>query len=275
MKTIWIIVSFVLSVVIVSCGSGKPDKLPSSNQNRNQDQLEDLPIEDDEDDELQLVLPWDPDSVILIFEGGTEYDRQFVFIPNSNQEEYLRMINDFSMPTKFETSMYRSAYSEILEQTEIEDTLVIKEDFPTEWLTVNWYDDDYYLYCPSRLETNYRVRITDSSLMVFNEYGVNAELITWFEEAQSDLFSFNTRALDDNENVYSKEINVYFIEASPLIAIWEEFSPDGVEYRLMIPAEDCKDYPIIVNYGEKSKPDEFDFETINYFEEIVFIVGGD
>ena len=257
-----------------SCGDYKPDKLPSSNQKKSQDQVEELPQDMEDDEELTMTLPWNPDSVRVIFEGGTEDDRQFVFIPSSNQEEYLSFINDFSMPTKFETSMYRSTFSDIIKKSELEDSVVISDDFPKEWLTVNWYDDDYYLYCPSRIEMNYRVRVTDSSLMIFNEHGVNAEVITWFEQVQKNMASFITRAIGINDNVFTKEINIYYIDESPLVAVWEEFSPNGVNYRLMIPAKDCYDYSIIVNYGEKSKPNEFKFETVNYYEEILMIVGG-
>ncbi len=158
MKNICFILFIAVLFVLFSCGSDKPNKLPSSNQKKEIAKLPDLPEDDDE--ELRLALPFDLDSVKIIFEGGAEDDRHIVFISNSDRMEFLSLINDFSMPTKFETSMYRDTYNEILDKREISDSLNIElGNFPTEWMPVYWYDHDYYLYCPARLEANHRVKL--------------------------------------------------------------------------------------------------------------------
>lgn len=272
MKNICCVLFLVVLFAFFSCGTDKPDKLPSSNQKKETDKLPDLP--EDEEEDLRLALPFDLDSVKIIFEGGTEDDRQFVFISNSNRREFLSLINDFSMPTKFETSMYRDTYNEILDEKDISDSLKIElGSFPTEWMSVYWYDHDYYLYCPARLETNYRVKLTDTSMMVFHQHGVNAEVLIRFEGYMDDGYTFETYAITDDNKVFGKETNVYFINESHSLAIWEDFTPQGLEYRLMIPAKYCNDYALIVNYGEMSKPAEFDFEHINYLDEIMKIIG--
>jgi hypothetical protein len=110
-------------------------------------------------------------------------------------------------------------------------------------------------------------------MMVFHHHGVNGEVLTRFEKNMDKVYSFETYAITDDNKVFGKETNVYFINESNSLAIWEDFTPEGLEYRLMIPAKYCNDYPLIVNYGEKSKPAEFEFEQINYLNEIIKIIG--
>lgn len=266
--TFYTLVIALLIIVLYSCGSDKPDKLPSSNQRKKQ--TEKVEEKEEEPDLLENKgLPVDSDSVQVIFTGGTEKDRQYVFIDKRKKSDYYDLITDFDLPSKFEISQYRNSYSAILKS--LTETPV--DNYPDISLEDNWmilksYNSEYYVYCPAREEENYRFRLTDSSIIVFDYNGVTAEKISGFEKENDNHFILNTICVSDNGKLMSKESNIYLIDAKKHVYIWETFAPGGLIYRLMIPAKYAKSFPVIINYGEKSKPDEFKFEEINYFEEI-------
>ena len=256
---------FLIVIFLASCGSDVPNKLPSANQKKNKEDITHETV--DSIDELVLELPFDIDSVQIIYSGGTEKDRHIVFVDDANNIDYYTQLNHFSMPTKFETAMYRDSYSLIMEQElKIDTNLVQLQSFPDKWLSVYYYNSDFYLYSPAREELNHRIKITDTTFMVFNNHGVVAEKISSFEKNDENYYTFVALATTEAEEVYTKEINIYFIDDSYSIAIWEEFAPSGLRYKLMIPANKAMQLPVVVNFGEKSKPDEFVFDEINYFE---------
>ena len=262
---------FLIAILLVSCGSDKPDKLPSSNQIKKDKTDKDSSGNDSEDLD-QKNLPFDLDSVDIILSDGKEKDRHIVFIDRRPNSEYYERINSFDMPTKFELSPYLNSYKEIKAQFKdsISNFKGIEQfkKFPKEWLMIYDYESDYYFYCPDFIETNERVKMTDSSFIIFNEYGIAAELITSFSKISDVHFRFETFAKSLSGKNQVVETNVYYIDKSKQIAIWEIFAPDGLKYRLMVPASKIKDFPIIVNYGERSKRKEYTFKEINYYEKI-------
>jgi len=52
MKTFQIIIVLILVISVVSCGDSKPDKLPSSNQRKTNNDVEDTISDDDVDEEI-------------------------------------------------------------------------------------------------------------------------------------------------------------------------------------------------------------------------------
>ncbi len=269
MKNHFYIIAFtIIGLIIYSCGNDKPDKLPSSNQRKNK--TEKVEENDENDDLLENIgLPINKDSAQIIYTGGTEKDHQFVFIDKRKNSDYYSLIMDFEFPSKFETSQYRNSYATILKH--MTETPIIKStniSLEENWISLKMYDYDYYVYCPAREEENYRFRLTDSSMIIFESHGVIAEKITEFEKETDKHFVLNTITASDKGKLISKEINIYLIDSKKQIYIWEIFAPEGIEYRLMTPVKYAKSFPIIVNYGEKSKPEEYKFKEINYFEEI-------
>jgi hypothetical protein len=257
----------LLILIIYSCGSDKPDKRPSSNQRKKQTEK----VEEKEESDLleNTGLPIDSDSAKIIFTGGTEKDHQYVFIDKRKKSDYYPLITDFELPSKFEISQYRNSYSAILKSlTENPIKNYYNTSLENNWLSLKFYDSEYYVYCPAREEENYRFRLTDSSIIVFDYYGVNAEKISGFKKENDKHFILNTVCVSDEGKLISKESNIYLIDSKKQIYIWETFAPGGLTYRLMIPAKYAKSFPIIINYGEKSRPEEYKFEEINYFEEI-------
>ncbi len=263
-----------LVFALFSCGSDKPDKLPSSNQRKSSPQPEDTPKVDDDDDEFVEELPFNIDSVTVILQEGEEGKQHILFVDNTNNPEYFRNICNFEMPSKFEISMYRNTYS--LLQENINDTakLDLSEvmNISKKWVPLVIYNEDYYYYHPAKLEYNHRVMITDTCLAVYNRHGVSAEVIKSVLSPHDNHYVLDVFATDDNENTIRKEINIYLIDTENRIAIWEEFCPSGIVYRLMIAETNSPIYPVIVNFGQGATPEEYQFDEINYFEEISKIV---
>jgi hypothetical protein len=249
-----------------SC-SDKPDKLPSSNQKKKEVKEKE---EDEKEDLIETKgLPIDSDSAIIIFTGGSDKDRQFVFVDKRKHSDYLPLITDFDLPTKFEISQYRNSYSDILKkmtENPVEDSYKI--DLDDNWLNLKVYDDDYYIYCPAAENQNYRFSLTDSSIIFFTDKGIIADKITGYSKENDKHFVINSVCVTEEGKLISKESNIYLIDSKKHIYIWEVFTPDGLNYKLMIPAKYAKSFPIIVNYGERSTPDEYKFGEINYYEEI-------
>lgn len=257
-----------MSILLYGCGSDKPDKLPSSNQKKS--------VKKDSSDnaEPDLIeykgLPINKDSAEIIYTGGTEKDRQFVFIDKRKKSEYYDLIVNIELSSKFETSQYRDSYKQILKKyTENFETSKIDPiNLPKQWIELKCYSHEYYVYCPAREESNFRISINDSALMIFDLLGVNAEKISGFEKTDEKHYVINTVCISDQSKLISKETNIYLINNDKHIYIWEIFAPSGITYKLMIPVNYARKFPIIINYGEKSKPEEFEFSEINYFEEI-------
>ncbi|PLX06738.1 MAG: hypothetical protein C0596_13595 [Marinilabiliales bacterium] len=272
MKTFQIIIVLILVISVVSCGDSKPDKLPSSNQRKTNNDVEDTISDDDVDEEIIEELPINLDSVTVILLEGEPGDQNVVFVDNTNNTEYFNEICNFDMPTKFEISMYRNTFDAI--KTEVDSlNKDLLDEIPVYWVPLVNYEGDYYYYHPAKPEYNNRIMITDSSLAVYHQYGVSAEFIKKIKKAHENHFVIEVVAQDENEKKINKEINIYIIDQENNIAIWEEFYPGGIEYRLMIAVTDMPLFPVIVNYGQKSTPDEYKFDEINYFEEIANLIG--
>jgi hypothetical protein len=270
-----ICVFIVVILIFFSCGDYKPDKLPSSNQRKKVDKKQDTIKLNDEDDFPVKNLPFNFDSVIIIQKTGEEGDLKLVFIDNTNNPEYFTKICDFEMPTKFEIAVYRNSYNKLIKQKKSKDdaeVLLEKSELPRKWIPLALYSDEYYFYCPASPEHNYRVMITDSCLAVYDIHGVKAEVIDTYRKKTDNHFVLNVFALSETEKILSKEINIYIIDEEKNIAIWEEFYPEGIKYRLMIAVIEPPEFSVIVNYGQNSTPEEYKFEEINYFEEINEIV---
>ncbi len=271
MKIFQKIIVLILVISVVSCGDSKPDKLPSSNQRKINNDVEDTITDVEEDEEIIEELPINLDSVTVILLEGEPGDQNVVFIDNTNDPEYFNEICNFDMPSKFEISMYRNSYDVI--KTEIDSLNIdLINEIPVYWVPLVNYEGDYYYYHPAKPEYNHRIMITDSSMVVYHQYGVSAEFIKKVKKAHENHFVFEVVAQDENGKKINKEINIYIIDQENNIAIWEEFCPGGIEYRLMISVTEKQQFPVIVNYGQKSAPEEYKFDEINYFEEIADIV---
>ena len=202
MKQFLSIIFAFLLVFSFSCGSDKPDKLPSSNQKRTSDK------EASDTTETEYVeykgLPINADSAEIILTGGTEKDRQYVFIDKRKKSTYYDRITNVELSSKFETTQYRDSYMAILKNhTENYQSDKIENiSLPKNWIELKFYESDYYVYCPAREEENLKIKITDTTLMIFKNIGVVAEKISGYEKIDNKHSLINTACLTDNVSVF-------------------------------------------------------------------------
>ncbi len=255
--------------LLMSCYNENKQKRPSLNQKRQKNKNIQTQKKDTITENIQ-ELPFNIDSVTVILDNKDNKKRNIVFVDNTNDPEYFNDISNFDMPSKFEISMYRKSYQTNIKHKQDSVSIELTEiiEFADKWIPVVVYNNQYYYYHPAKLEYNKRRMITDSCIAVYDNHGVSAEVIKNVSKLNQKHYSIDVYAIDENEQVVNKEINIYIIDTDNKIAIWEEMTSDNIHYDLMIAKSEEPLFPVIVNFGQHSSPEEYVFEEINYFKEI-------
>lgn len=127
------------------------------------------------------------------------------------------------------------------------------------WVELNQYKGNYYLYYPCDLGDLYRLGIHKN---IVREYGVETEE---FILKSITLKKSNTYIVDiSSAQGINKKIILYLIDKDKGIIVKENVGADNEsKYQLLVAADKIKKFPLIVNYCE-AKNDELSFQKINY-----------
>lgn len=176
---------------------------------------------------------------------------------DSNYSEKLKSIID-----QYFDQIDSSSYKESLKQFHHNSfkKFPIKKQFPKRWIELFQYHNEFYTYHPSDFGNLYKFQLTDSTTIEYNiEPG-----ISFIRKANIDPNQINLRL----ENFWkANKLNIHFIDTTQGLAIFT-FGPTKLnpktEKKLMVCTDKMHLFKTIINYCEKEKTDEFEFEIIDF-----------
>jgi len=125
------------------------------------------------------------------------------------------------------------------------------------WIIIQQYNNEFYAYYPCDFYTFFQVSITESTYVEMTGEGPVANKILSQRKINNSTFEIKTTRMYEQ----NRTIKIYLINPEKGIAVFEENSNDGSQYRyLMIEADKIKTIPLIVNHCEIHKQQELEFE---------------
>jgi len=198
----------------------------------------------------------------LFIKKDLEY---YIFIDTTRNPKYYEKLDNFKFD-KYDLELYEG-YLKSFRENNIKLTKHKLDNFPKKWRPLMWYNGEYYVYYPCDFCSNYRISITDTTLIEYWCEGPSVNKMSEYKKLNDNTFYFQLYEL-----LSEKEINftIYLIDKEKGIAV---FKDDINGYSLMIDVEKINNFPIIVNKCEFMKVDDIPIEYQNDlnidFEELI------
>lgn len=197
------------------------------------------------------------DTTFILRENGEYYHAIFID-NNKNSSFYTDLEKNISSP--FDSSLYFENI-QALRKNDIKISRHKINNISKNWKLLYLYKGKYYVYYPSDGMYNNWIDITDSIFLFYAGGEMIVSAISNFRQITSKEFQF--RLTEDYGKV--RKINIYIIDKKRGIAVFEYAQKNGqYKYELRVATNKIRNFPIIINYCEVQKQDEFDFDKPNY-----------
>lgn len=194
-----------------------------------------------------------PDTVFLLKEnkGGVFHA---IFIDSNKQSRYYSEISNFAFDD-FDHDSYDNSLR-YLKNNGIRLMRQPVKGISKQWVVIKQYKNNFYAYRPSDFMYHYKISITDTSFVDYTGEGPTASKIVSFSKVDDATYKFRLTGLNAKE----RDLTIYIIDKQKGIAL---FCEANYSY-LMIPVQNVRDIPIIVNYCATQKQVEFQFDMPDY-----------
>lgn len=134
----------------------------------------------------------------------------------------------------------------------------------TQWVALEQYKGDFYVYHPCDFNSHSRKSVNDSTFIDWTGEGPVANKILEQRKMDNKTYLFKLTGIEHPE----RTLVMHLIDPQKGIAVFEESNAGGEKmYYLMIAADKIKSVPVIVNYCDRRKQlewpfDEPDFKTL-------------
>lgn len=198
-----------------------------------------------------------PDTTFIFRQAGDYYHA--IFIDDKNSDYYNKIVdhpyNDVdSLSFKENMIQLKKRYSGSFPRYNL-------ENIHKKWVPIYLYKGNYFVYAPSEWGFNTWVEINDSFFIKysFDDAAVPAII-------QSLKKKNNKVTIDVVKPTLEKStVKITIIDKKNQIAVFEYSDlTHPYRYRLMVSADNVRNFPIIVNYCEVQKQKELQFDTVNY-----------
>ncbi len=188
-----------------------------------------------------------------------------IYIESNRASKYYDRISKFEDTIKYSRTLHLDFHKNKL------------HDLPNKWCRLVVYNGSYYAYAPSDWGNNYRFQINDSATIEYGMEGGDMSAIESFRKISPKLYQLKEqqayRSINDLKSKMIITTNIYIIDPRKKIAIFETINASvpatskyRSSYRLMVSADNIKDFPMIVNLCATGKVKEFTSDPINYKE---------
>ncbi|TCS88922.1 hypothetical protein EDD80_102113 [Anseongella ginsenosidimutans] len=203
-------------------------------------------------------------DTIFIFRKVTEWYYHAIYIEKDKKSETYKRAIDFSFE-EWDRRNYRS--QKALVEREAPGSFVKREtfDLPQNWLPLYKYKDKYYLYDPSDGQCS-RTMIKSREYISWGMEGPGPWPMKSVKKISDTRYTLELLNPFDHLPSVFNHITIHIIDPETKMAIFEYTSQDGFYhfYRLFIPAAHASNFDLIVNYCDKQRQMEFQFEKIDY-----------
>lgn len=214
----------------------------------------------------QLVKPVSPaksqhDTVFIHRELTKDYYHAIYIEKDRNATGY-KWLTDFTIDADDLSHMDRA-----LKSIPVQVKKFNTQGLPKEWVSLYLYKNKYYLYAPSDWgNTNKRI-ISDSLLIFWYLDGPFPFVLNSIKKINRNTYKITSTDYLNNQDVIVKPevLNIYLVDEKNKIAVWQ-YKDEGENwrYRLFVAKEQALNFDLIVNYCDRQKQLEFDFDEIDY-----------
>lgn len=192
-----------------------------------------------------------------------------LFIDKNKSSKFYDEISCFGNGTMedYEEEFYNSSLKYLKANNIILKRKIINE-LPSKWIIIYQYKGKFYTYCPSDFMYHYKINITDTAFIDYMVEGPVANKIIDFTKIDDSTFRFHLTGLCKQ----NRELVIHIIDSKNGIAVFEDKyintfggeKEEDARTTLMIDVNKIRNFPIIVNYCEQSKQNEFEFDKPDY-----------
>ena len=189
---------------------------------------------------------------------------QFLFIENDTNSSLYNQVADFDM----RNYDYTNSYQEYLDSLVNSSPISRNHQFNGNWIEINKFRDEYFLYIPANRGVIGKTIISDSTITDFMMDGISPNLITTsiITGERSELELLTPAHVFGKQNYIEQRKIEYLSREDDIIKI-STFIDGELEYtKYYIPENRVYEYSIIVNYTDNPvMSSEFKFD---YMEEL-------
>lgn len=187
-----------------------------------------------------------------------------VFIDTNKKSAFYTYVSDFNI-SGFDIDTYKRSLNYLYSKKLTPKKLALT-NIPREWVRLETYKGQIYVYSPADYYSHYKVKITDSLWIDWTGEGPEATYIQKLTLLASSTYQFTLKS-----QMYPyREILIRYIDEQKGIALFQikRYNPDvkkqEVYYRLMADVRKMRNIPLLVNTCDTQKQDELDFDIIDY-----------
>jgi len=185
-----------------------------------------------------------------------------VFIDKNRKSTHLKRLLDFSDHVDaFDESknkslkFIKSQHGKPFEKFDL-------DDLPREWVPLNIFKENYYLYAPCDWAKNQKIKITESAFVFWMLEGPMPSPLTGFKK-YNDLFYQIDYVNYQNDQVTTLTIDI--LDPETQMSILEYKVENGPTFTsLCVPKEKAYHFDLIVNYCENQVQKEARFPRIDF-----------
>lgn len=207
-----------------------------------------------------FAQPINQDTTFLL-KKNTKSTKHYIFIEPNKASSFYDEIADFSIDGLGGQS-YQNSLTALYERN-LKLGRMDTADFPTQWIIVQQYKGQYYLYRPSDFYTHFQMGLTDTTFVDYTGEGPIANKILRFTKKDKSTYLFSLTGMYDT----IRTITVHIIDRKKGVAVFEEnTNGEGPHFFLMVDARKRRQLPLIVNYCKTQKQSEFSFDTPDFVQ---------
>ncbi len=248
---------FILTLILSSCFSKQAKHVsteitdsgePDSSISEGVDRLDKVIIDND---------------TIFLKREVTKHYYHAIFIDTTRDSKYYDRLTDFEFGT-FDLQSYEGNYKYFKGQNPKAYKKVNSTEIPKNWIPVYLYKNHYYLYAPSDWGSARKRIINDSAFVYWYMDGPMPIPLTSVRKLEKDKYIIEMTDFFNKEPTIRK-LTIHQIEPKTGLSIFEFVDePKKYKYQLYVPIESAKQFDMIVNYCDKQKQSEFNFDQIDF-----------
>jgi len=183
-----------------------------------------------------------------------------VYIEQNRNSKFYKKILDFKLDT-YDSAQFAQTRLDLEKQgVRYHNKKSALQGLPRKWVAVHRYKRSYHLYFPADFGVANRKMITDSTICYSNMDGFNPEAIVSLAKRGNNTWDFKVESAAG----LSDHILIHIIDRKTMLAVWEKPDKYNPQFDLCVPAQNAKNFDMIVNDSNGELPDEFEFDPINF-----------
>lgn len=187
-----------------------------------------------------------------------------VFIDTNKKSIFYTYVSDFNI-SGFDVDTYKRSL-DYLYSRKLRPKKLALPDIPREWVMLETYKGQIYVYSPADYYGHYKVKITDSLWIDWTGEGPEATYVQKITRLTPSTYQFTLRS----EMFPRREILIRYIDKEKGIALFQikKYNPAlkkyEVQYQLMADVQKMRNIPLLVNTCDTQKQNELEFDIIDY-----------